>query len=376
MPAFQYRHVKDLYAIFWSKSREMVEAVTETVNEKGPAHHVEDAPVIELSSWTRSATLDIIGLACLGKDFNSMQDPNSELNHAYRIIFASHAIPSALLVEMSHFLPIGILDHLPSKQNREVAAAIIKIRSICRKQISSKKERISAQKDSGVDILAVALRSGAFTDENLVDQMMTFLAAGHEATAITLNGAIYTLARYPDIQSRLRAEIRAHLPPLADTITPVTASMLDSLPFLHAVCNEILRLHPPVIITLREAVRDTTIQGTLIPKGSLFTICPYAVNLSSSLWGPDSQVFNPERWLGNNSGGAESNYSFLSFLHGPRGCMGQAFAKAELACLLAAVVGRFEFVPEYPEAEVKLQGGIINKPKTGVLVKVRVVEGW
>lgn len=84
MPAFQYRHVKDLYAIFWSKSREMVEAVTEHVNEKGPAHHVEDAPVIELGSWTRRATLDIIGLACLGQDFNSMQDPNSELNHAYR----------------------------------------------------------------------------------------------------------------------------------------------------------------------------------------------------------------------------------------------------------------------------------------------------
>ncbi len=81
---------------------------------------------------------------------------------------------------------------------------------------------------------------------------------------------------------------------LADTITRVTISLLDSLPFLHAVCNEILRLHPPSVITLRKAVHDT---GTLIPKSTLFTVCPYAVNLSSSLWGPDSQVFNPEMHL-------------------------------------------------------------------------------
>ena len=375
MPAFHYRHVKDLYAIFWSKSREMTEAISKIVNEKESARDVEDGPVVEMGSWASRATLDIIGLAGMGQDFNTLQDPNTEINRTYQTIFGSPPPSSPAILVMGQLFPTWILHHLPFKQNRQIAAASIKIRSICRELIRSKKERMSAQKDSGVDILSVALQSGGFTDENLVDQMMTFLAAGHETTARAMTWAIHILARHPDIQSRLRAEIRAHLPPLSDTLAPVTASMLDSLPFLHAVCNEILRVHPPVTFTFREAARDSTIQGTLITKGTLIILSPYAVNMSSSLWGPDSGVFNPERWLGNNNGGAESNYSFLTFLHGPRSCIGQAFAKAEFACLLAAVVGRFAFVPAYPEAEVKIQGGT-NKPEGGVPVKIRVVEGW
>ena len=374
MPAFHYRHVKDLYAIFWSKSREMAEAVTKIVNEKDPVQNVEDGPVVEMGSWASRATLDIIGLAGLGQNFNALQDPNTELNRTYRTIFGT--TPPPYLAMISQFLPSWIFHHLPIKESLEFAAASVKIRSICRDLVTSKKEGMSSQQKDSIDILSIAFRSGGFTDENLVDQMMTFLAAGHETTATAMTWAIHTLALHPDIQSRLRTEIRAHLPPLSDKLTPVTASMLDSLPFLHAVCNEILRVHPPVILTVREAAHDTTILGTLVRKGTRIILSPYAVNMSASLWGPDPEAFDPERWLGNNNGGAESNYSFLTFLHGPRSCIGQAFAKAEFACLLAAVVGRFEFVLENPDGEVKIQSGITNKPRDGVPVKIWAVEGW
>ncbi|MCJ1349234.1 hypothetical protein MMC31_007470, partial [Peltigera leucophlebia] len=208
MPAFHYRHVKDLYAIFWSKSRELAEAVTKTVNEKDPAQEIEDGPVVEMGNWASRATLDIIGLAGMGQDFNSLQNPNTELNRTYQTIFGSPRGSSAALLVMAQLFPIWILHRLPLRQNYQIAAASTKIRSICRELINSKKERMSAQKDSGVDILSVALESGGFTDENLVDQMMTFLAAGHETTARAMLWAIHTLARHPDIQSRLRAEIR------------------------------------------------------------------------------------------------------------------------------------------------------------------------
>lgn len=376
MPAFHYRHVKDLYAIFWSKSREMAEAITKIVNENGPVEDVKDGPVVEMGSWASRATLDIIGLAGLGQDFNAIQDPNTELNRTYRTIFGIPFSNSSVLVMIGQIFPSWILHSLPVKQNIEISAASIKIRSICRDLVASKKERMSAQKDSGIDILSVALQSGGFTDENLVDQMMTFLAAGHETTATAMTWAIRTLAQHPAIQSRLRAEIRTHIPPLSDTLTPITAPMIDALPFLHAVCNEILRIKPPVVITVRDAACDTTIQGTFIRKGTRVVLSAYAVNMSASLWGADPQAFNPDRWLGNKNGGAESNYSFLTFLHGPRSCIGQAFAKAEFACLLAVVVGRFEFVLENPDAEIKIQGGITSKPKNGVPVKIRVVEGW
>lgn len=376
MPAFHYRHIKDLYAIFWSKSREMTEAITKIVNEKGPVQNVEDGPVVEMGSWASRATLDIIGLAGLGQDFGAIQDPNTELNKTYRTIFGIQFSNSKILALLGQIFPFWILHRLPIKRNIEITTASMKIRSICRDLVKWKKICISAQKDSGIDILSVALQSGGFTEENLVDQMMTFLAAGHETTATAMTWAIRTLAQHPEIQSRLRAEIRTQIPPLSDTLTPVTASMLDALPFLHAVCNEILRIKPPVVVTVREAACDTTIQGTFIRKGTGVILSPYAVNMSTSLWGADPQAFNPDRWLGNNNGGADSNYNFLTFLHGPRSCIGQTFAKAEFACLLAAFVGRFEFVLENPDAELKIQGGITSKPRNGAPVKVRVVEGW
>ena len=77
-----------------------------------------------------------------------------------------------------------------------------------------------------------------------------------------------------------------------------------------------------------------------------------------------------------NTGGASSNYAFLTFLHGPRSCIGQAFAKAEFAVLMAGLVGRFEMELEDAQAEVKIQTGITMRPRDGLKVRMRVVDGW
>ena len=97
------------------------------------------------------------------------------------------------------------------------------------------------------------------------------------------------------------------------------------------------------------------------------------------MWGPDAADFKPERWLGAgkaNSGGAESNYAFLTFLHGPRSCIGQSFAKVEFQCLVAAVIGRFEIKMADENFKLKIKGGVTAKPKDGLQVRIRPVEGW
>lgn len=130
-------------------------------------------------------------------------------------------------------------------------------------------------------------------------------------------------------------------------------------------------------LTLREADTDTTISGHFVPKGTTVVICPWAINTSKALWGDDAREFNPERWLGPgkaNTGGAESNYAVTTFLHGPRSCIGKDFAKAEFACLVAALVGKFELQLEDPDWELQIQGGITSKPKGGLKVMVTPVE--
>ena len=101
--------------------------------------------------------------------------------------------------------------------------------------------------------------------------------------------------------------------------------------------------------------------------------------MSKTLWGDDAAEFNPDRWTGPgraNNGGGESNYSFMTFLHGPRSCIGQAFARAEFACLLAGLVGRFEMELEEPDREIEIQTGITTRIKGGLRVRMREVQGW
>ena len=115
-------------------------------------------------------------------------------------------------------------------------------------------------------------------------------------------------------------------------------------------------------------------------------LVPWAVNKDVTLWGADANKFNPDRWLPSESnsqsanGGAASNYSFLTFLHGPRSCIGQKFAQAEFACLLAAWIGRFEFEIRderlLDERNIVIKGGVTAKPEGGLFVKTRIVEGW
>lgn len=161
--------------------------------------------------------------------------------------------------------------------------------------------------------------------------------------------SLYLLCKHKSIQTTLRAEIRSRIPSLS---SPITAAQIDSCDYLQAFCTEVLRLWPPVSLTLRVADRDTSIQGQFIPRGTTIILAPAAINTCTHLWGKDALEFRPERWLKSKSqsgnggeegkrGGADSNYSFLTFLHGPRSCIGQKFSQYELACLLAAWVSFF-----------------------------------
>ncbi|KAI4194199.1 MAG: hypothetical protein LQ346_003737 [Caloplaca aetnensis] len=379
MPAFAYRHIKDLYPVFWAKTAEMVNAIVSSIPQADAADtDVSKAPVVEINNWSSRTTLDIIGSAGMGHDFGAIKDPSTELNATYRKVFEPNR-QAQLLGLASMFLPMWMVQSIPVARNQEIPAAAQTIRKICRQLIEDKKRKLNSKDEQvGVDIISVALSSGGFTDENLVDQMMTFLAAGHETTATAMVWAVYCLCTHPHYQTRLREEIRANLPSI-DTSTPITAETLDRLPFLHAVCNEVLRLHSPVTLTFRQPIKPTSICGQHVPAGTRVILCAGAVNQSRELWGPDAGAFNPERWLGPgkaNTGGAASNYAFLTFLHGPRSCIGQAFAKAEFAVLLAGLAGRFEMELEDAKREIKIQTGITARPRDGLRVRMRAVEGW
>lgn len=406
MPAFAFRHIKNLYPVFWAKSREVVLKMTESMEaesaskaqveldktsdiEKATLLEAINTSILEVGVWASRATLDIIGIAGMGKDFGAIQDPDNEISQTYLKVFAPSR-QAQILGFVGLFFPLWFTRRLPFKRNGEIESAAQYIRNICHGLIIDKKAKLEKGELQDKDMLSIALESGAFTDSNLVDQVMTFLAAGHETTATAMTWAIYMLCRYPDVQSRLRAEVRERLPS-PDEAAEVGSEIIDNMPYLNAVANEVLRYYPPVPLTLREAAVPTSIMGHHVPKGTKIMLVPWAMNYDKTYWGDDADKFLPERWLAGvegresrekwvGNGGAVSNYNNMTFLHGPRSCIGQRFAVAEFACLLASWVGRFEFELRdkemMDESKVPIRGGVTTRPSHGMWVKAKVAEGW
>ena len=378
MPAFAFRHVKDLYPTFWEKSCKLVKNLMSDIRERSDELAKSSLATVEISNWTSRATLDIIGTAGFGKDFNALDDPETELNVTYRKVLQPSRAAQTLSF-MGLVLPPWLVQAIPIAQNSKITDAAESIKRVARQLIHEKKVKLSvAGKRTEPDILSVAIESGGFSDEDLVNQLMTFLAAGHETTATAMTWAIYLLCKHLEVQTKLREEVRSILPS-PDTNDPLLPQTLESCSYLYAVCNEVLRVYAPVPILIREAVHDTTLMGHQVPKGTKILNCPWAVNTSVALWGPDAAEFKPDRWVGPgkaNNAGAQSNYAFLTFLHGPRSCIGQAFAKAEFACLLAALVGRLDFQLKDTEMKIEIKGGITARPRDGLNVLMKPLDGW
>ena len=282
----------------------------------------------------------------------------------------------------SVIFPQWITSAIPWQINTEVVRIQKSLYAFALGMVKQRRDLFTASKDEPEmnDILSLLVKSNDFTDDELANQVLTMQAAGHETTSSALSWCMYLLSLHPSIQSDLRSEIRANLPSPEDNSKTITASELDALPLLNAVCNEVTRLYPTVPVTIREVVRSTPLGGRVLPVGTNVLIAPWAINRSVHFWGDDAGEFKPQRWINadgtvNKSGGCESNYSLLTFLHGPRSCIGQGFARSELKCLLAAVVGRYEF-DQARGAETYVPAGLVTtKPQSGMWLKMRAVGG-
>ncbi|KAI3318858.1 cytochrome P450 [Xylariaceae sp. AK1471] len=370
MPAFSFRHIKDLYPMMWTKSVLMTTVLQDAL-ESGEG---KGTGIIDLSNWTSRVTLDIIGVAGMGREFNTLKKAEDPLLNIYEQLL--EPAPEKLAFAMTSIaLGLPFVRMLPWKMNNLFKHLTSTLSDLCMPMLQEKKDAIIKSKDDHFDILSLLIKSGNFTDDQLRDQLLTFLAAGHETTSSALSWACYLLAKHQDLQEKLREEIREALPDdsIIDNSTDL-AGILEQLPYLNGIMNETLRLYPTVPVTLRQAIRDSNIAGQVIPKGVTVVLSMWQMNRSPEVWGPGAAEFRPERWITsgkpNTSGGAGSNYEFLTFLHGPRSCIGQGFAKAEMRCLLASMIRTFSWDLAMDEAKILPRGVITIKPANGLFLKL------
>ncbi|MBI1384806.1 MAG: cytochrome P450 [Rhizobiales bacterium] len=178
--------------------------------------------------------------------------------------------------------------------------------------------------------------------EQVVENILAFLIAGFDTTALSLTWALYLLARSPAWAERIAAEVES-----VAGESPIEARHLPSLIVTEQVLKETMRLYPTAPIIVRDVREDVTLAGTRIPAGTIAIVPIYAIHRHRRFW-RDPDAFDPGRFA-PDAAGAPGRYNYLPFGAGPRICIGAAFTMIETKVLLANFVraARFEVEPGY-----------------------------
>ncbi|KAJ6630229.1 cytochrome P450 [Mycena sp. CBHHK59/15] len=369
-PAFGAPQIRELTEIFIQKSLELRDIwATQTAKDGGTAR-------INVLTWLSKATLDIIGLAGFNYKFNALttdsdENPN-ELAKAFSTIFVAASRMDSIRI-LQAWIPFF----------RFIVRTMMRIgRQILQESKNEMAESGTFEKGRARDLLSLLVRANTakdipanqqLSDEDVLAQVPTFLVAGHETTSTAVTWALFALTQAMAVQTRLRNELLA-----VSTDNP-TMDELNALPYLDCVVRETLRVHAPVPSTIRIATQDdivplrvpfTDIYGVVhetlkVKKGQTIMIPILAMNRDANIWGPDAMEFVPERWesltpISNVLPGVWGN--MLTFLGGPRACIGYRFSLVEMKALLFTLVRAFEFELAVPVADIGKKSSIVQRP--------------
>ncbi|MFQ4144514.1 cytochrome P450 [Chlorogloeopsis sp. ULAP02] len=214
-----------------------------------------------------------------------------------------------------------------------------------------------------IDILSLLMAAqdeqGEFmSDRELRDEMMTLLLAGQETTASAMAWGLYWIHRFPEVREKLLQELNT----LGDSPNPMS---IVQLPYLTAVCNETLRIHPVAMLTFPRVVQEPTeLLGHTLEPGAILMGCIYLLHQREDLY-PQPQQFLPERFLNRQF----SPYEFMPFGGGVRRCIGDALAPFEIKLVLATILSRYQLALVAHRLEQPQRRGITLAPKNGVKLR-------
>ncbi|KUF10075.1 cytochrome P450 [Pseudoponticoccus marisrubri] len=232
---------------------------------------------------------------------------------------------------------LGLPDWVPRPGRTFLTGGVDDMKAMADRAVEARAGRDAA----GVPDLLDLLLAGEDPDTKrkmntaeLRDNLLTFIVAGHETTALTLAWSLYLMAFDQQAQERARAEAQSVVTGVA------TGADVARLPFVRQVVDEALRLYPPAGMVSRTAQTENHLCGRRILPGDTVIVPIYALHRHHALW-EAPHAFRPERW----EAGRPDRYAYLPFGDGPRICIGASFALQEAAIVLATLLARFRFTP-------------------------------
>jgi cytochrome P450 len=242
-------------------------------------------------------------------------------------------------------------DWLPTRSRQRARPALLVFRDIVERVVQSR--LANPQHNDLLDRLMHApdpATGDLLAPQTVADNVLTFLAAGHETTANALTWIFYLLALFPETETRVLTEINQQP---QDGLTGSS----EGLRYTHAVVNESLRLYPPVPFIGREAVAEDEVAGQSVAPGTQILISPWIVHRHRRLWDA-ADMFLPERFMSTPAQDCARG-SFIPFGLGPRICIGQGFALQEILVVLQEILPLFRFKlcdanAVFPQARITL----------------------
>jgi len=243
----------------------------------------------------------------------------------------------------------------PSPANRRAEATRKVVWDLADALIADRRARGT----EGTDLLSRLLAArdpetgDGLTDDDVRDEAIIFLIAGHETTGSALAFTLHLLGRHQEAQERVREEV------LGAVGVGSSRYDIDQLRYTAQVVDEAMRLYPPAHTVVRRAAEDTELLGYPVAKGHIVAVNIWGIQHRPSVW-PDPFQFSPGRFEQSRAAGERSRrgsgYTHLPFGGGPRPCIGEHLAMAELVAGVAAVIGRYRLrsVDETPNTEVDL----------------------
>lgn len=339
-PAFHHDRLNGLCGMMAASTHEILTGWTEAERRKEPIDLAIDMPRLTL----RIATRSLFGTSLEGEEELLVRDMTTVFAHANHMV--NHLVT----------LPLWV----PTARNRNTRGAMGRFDRLVTRIVQKRRRTQS----TGGDLLAMLMdardaeTNQTMDDSRLRDEIMTFITAGSETTAMSLAWALHLLATHPDVEARLVAELEQAL----GDRDPQSAD-LQTLRYTRMVFQESMRLYPPAWGLPRQSYAEDHLSGVTIPANSAVILVPYLTHRDRRWW-HQPERFDPERFTPERSAG-RPEYAYYPFGGGPRGCIGMRFAMMEGLIALATIVRRYHLAPApgpAPEA-VPL---FTLRPKSGI----------
>ncbi|KAI0648471.1 cytochrome P450 [Trametes meyenii] len=377
-PLFSAKNLRDMTPLFHDVIHRLEDAIASRV--------ADGALELDVLGWMGRTALELIGQGGLGYSFDPLtEDVADEFADAIKAYFPVQgrigavprlSLPILMKIGTASFRRrvVELLPYDPSQRMKQISDALhsrsLQIVNERKLALQGGDEALKQQVGEGKDIMSVLLRANMaaseadrLSDEEVVAQVSTLVLAAMDTTSNALARTLHLLSLNPEIQQKLREEITQARDDGTGKLRDLDYDEVTELPYLDAVCREVLRLYPPVRLLMRSVLKDSVlplsapirgVDGSLIEsvpvrKGMRIVVDIGGSNCDKTLWGEDAEEWKPERWLKPLPRAVEDAripgvYSHLmTFIGGSRSCIGFKFSQLEMKIVLAMLIPAFKF---------------------------------